>query len=750
MYNHLNYVTVPNQNRFGDLVGSMGMQPRPVSNGEPVNVSPVTYEGKRKQNLDKKALELESCTQQLQEQMKAEEQAKQDKQKLLQKSVCQDKSESDCGEAPLQIPCQDNTDCGEAPLQIPCQDNTNCGEAPLSIPNKGKKGSKKPDRFCVYCKEIVKNGKLKRHITRNHAKIPEVENILKKGIPVEIQNQFFNEKRKEGISEYNLNLISENKDPAMRERKPVFEDKLRTCAECKGYYSNKYFYKHKCKSSHPTAIKPILLQKVNKTKMDCDKEFQDILNRFVDGQAGDLIRKNTEIQIIGYKHFNMRKHEEGKADEVRKVVMSDMRELARLFLKFQEITGEEKTFEDMFKREHLQDLAEAIQKMVTKSDKTEKHGLKLLLDAIILRSIKTLMGYFSETMQDEKKKELKAYLEAYKYKSSELFPQARQACVKQSIQKSRRPANLPCEMDLRKLQDHIQHNIEKIVNNYELKDYKYLRTLVVSRLTLFNARRGEESPRMLLSEWDAAEKNVWLPEEQIEKISDEAEKFLVGQYKLCYILGKGKKFVPVLIPNDIVPGIRLLVKDRANYNIPESNNFVFATAKGTSHCSGWHALSEVCDAAGVKIPITATGMRHRLSTIYASLNMPAQQQKIFLEHMGHEQHINEDNYQCPRGVQAVKVMGKILKTIEQGSFATVPDDVATDVEQTSNFHKPIVKDQSNGTGNASDEDEDPPMKQRRISGKCLALPRCPTVFSIFLKHSVQKMHLFLNQLFSNK
>ena len=57
----------------------------------------------------------------------------------------------------------------------------------------------------------------------------------------------------------------------------------------------------------------------------------------------------------------------------------------------------------MFTREHLQDLADAIEKMVTKTDKTEKYGLKLLLDAVILRSIKTLMGYFSDTKQDEKK-----------------------------------------------------------------------------------------------------------------------------------------------------------------------------------------------------------------------------------------------------------------------------------------------------------------------------------------------------------
>lgn len=102
-------------------------------------------------------------------------------------------------------------------------------------------------------------------------------------------------KENEGIFEYNLKLMSENKDPAMRERKPVSDDKifLRTCAECKGYYSNNYFFKHKCKSDKPYAIKPALLQKVKKSKMDNDSEFQDILNRFIDGEVGNLIRNNN-------------------------------------------------------------------------------------------------------------------------------------------------------------------------------------------------------------------------------------------------------------------------------------------------------------------------------------------------------------------------------------------------------------------------------------------------------------------------
>jgi len=73
------------------------------------------------------------------------------------------------------------------------------------------------------------------------------------------------------------------------------------------------------------------------------------------------------------------------------------------------------------------------------------------------------------------------------------------------------------------------------MQNFHINDYKRFGTLVVSTLTLFNARRGDEARRM-----DPAENNVGFPDEQIQTIKDKAEKFLVGQYKLCYILGRGR------------------------------------------------------------------------------------------------------------------------------------------------------------------------------------------------------------------
>jgi len=49
----------------------------------------------------------------------------------------------------------------------------------------------------------------------------------------------------------------------MRERSVKFEDKLRVCQECKGYYGNKYFSKHKCIVDQPEPVK-LLLWKRNK------------------------------------------------------------------------------------------------------------------------------------------------------------------------------------------------------------------------------------------------------------------------------------------------------------------------------------------------------------------------------------------------------------------------------------------------------------------------------------------------------
>ncbi|XP_046559508.1 uncharacterized protein LOC124268559 [Haliotis rubra] len=184
-----------------------------------------------------------------------------------------------------------------------------------------------------------------------------------------------------------------------------------------------------------------------------------------------------------------------------------------------------------------------------------------------------------------------------------------------------------------------------------------LRSLVVARLTLYNGRRGDEPSRMLVKEWEDAIDGTWIPSDHVE---DEAEKYL----RLAYLHGKGRKFVPVLIPEAVTEAVQILLNRRGENGVSDSNIFLFATKGSNSHCSGWHCVRDVCSPAGVRV--NATQNRHRISSYYASLDMSTTAQAAFLEHMGHEARINKATYQCPMGIREVTVMGKMLNAIDDG------------------------------------------------------------------------------------
>jgi len=120
--------------------------------------------------------------------------------------------------------------------------------------------------------------------------------------------------------------------------------------------------------------------------------------------------------------------------------------------------------------------------------------------------------------------------------------------------------------------------VEKEFEFWTSLEFSPLRHWVVSRLTLFNARRGGEPSRLLLKGWEAADKDVWLPQQTIEQIDDPAERLLAGSLKIAYQSGKGSKhLVSLLIPTDCVKAMRILVESEVHRNagVNVNNSFVF-------------------------------------------------------------------------------------------------------------------------------------------------------------------------------
>ena len=462
---------------------------------------------------------------------------------------------------------------------------------------------------------------------------------------------------------HNLSIMSEsnpNEGNLMRERQPKYEDNLHKCSKCNRYLGNRAFYRHKMVCGGAASGSKPKSQNIHK-----DDEFiNNILCKFRDTPHGNLCRQDAIIKQVGFRHFCLRRAEESKMEEIRKGVMSEMRELARLFLEFQAQSTIPVTTEDMFTREHKETLYAAIQTLTDKPNGGEKSGLKLHLNAIIQRAIKSLRGFYNDTMQDQKAQELDRFQQAYNFRGPEMFAKARYSTIKNSLNKARCPENLPLRSQLVKLRLFTLAEINSVVQNFTTDQMTWLRSLVVSLLTLWNARRGDEGSRILVTEWQDAMDERWVPPDQVEVIKDEAQKHLVGKFKLAYMHGKGRKFVPVLIPNCVVEAVGLLIKHRESFGITDANPFVFATKGNSGHASGWHALYNVSNKAGVIM--NATANRHYVSTVFAGLEMSPENEKIFMDHMGHDAAINKDNYQCPQGLKEVKVMGKFLLDIYEG------------------------------------------------------------------------------------
>lgn len=161
-----------------------------------------------------------------------------------------------------------------------------------------------------------------------------------------------------------------------------------------------------------------------------------------------------------------------------------------------------------------------------------------------------------------------------------------------------------------------------------------VRTLLVSRLTLFNCRRGNEVATMKIHHWNDAVNDALIDMSRVEDKRTEEERRILKKLKIVYIPGKARHLVLVMIPTDIYLGISKLVELRSIY-VSSTYDYVFAAGRGSDeHVIGNQCVAFVCQEAGItNSQITATKMRHRISTMYAAMDVPARERQTFYDVM---------------------------------------------------------------------------------------------------------------------
>lgn len=230
---------------------------------------------------------------------------------------------------------------------------------------------------------------------------------------------------------------------------------------------------------------------------------------------------------------------------------------------------------------------------------------------------------------------------------------------------------MPKQHDVKKLRVLTLSQIKELTEsdyNFIASSYNTkLRNLVVSRLTLFNARRGGEPCCLQLSQWNDAENGILLGES--DGIDDPLEQALLGKVKIAYQSGKGGKLVSLQVPDDCWEAIRKLcdpeIREQAGVHL--NNNFVLPhTQYSLNHVSGWTAVTECGSLAGLHKPFNATRNEAFLATLYAGLEIEESERETFYSHRGHSISINRDVYQSPLARKTIKRVGNFLHDVDNG------------------------------------------------------------------------------------
>lgn len=149
---------------------------------------------------------------------------------------------------------------------------------------------------------------------------------------------------------------------------------------------------------------------------------------------------------------------------------------------------------------------------------------------------------------------------------------------------------------------------------------------------------------------------------------DEVEKLLVDALEITFMTGKGNNhLVPLIFPPDTVKAIKILTDEtvRSQVEVAPHNRYVFPSlGNSENHVSGWHAVHKMSDVIKEQLEnvkaLTATSNRHRVSTLFAMLDLPRQDREWFYKHMGHSEAINQCRYQAPPAIMELTKVAKHL------------------------------------------------------------------------------------------
>lgn len=233
---------------------------------------------------------------------------------------------------------------------------------------------KKPLRLCYFCKKH--QNRLRRHTLGKLKDEPLVKPLLKLG--EKDQDHQIALMRKQGIQDYNMELLKRNETDFMRERRNLTntldQDFPVMCSECKGFYAKSFKARHQlnCPASGTHLMVPVVSVQLQFHFDYCSSDFKELLKTVQLDEVGYYVKSDRIILMLGWRLLNPLRKKKNNAVDGRKTVRTQMRLVARLYLAFRNLYNSQTDVQlvesmnnaaDIYRRETILILGRTIDKI---------------------------------------------------------------------------------------------------------------------------------------------------------------------------------------------------------------------------------------------------------------------------------------------------------------------------------------------------------------------------------------------------
>jgi len=540
------------------------------------------------------------------------------------------------------------------------------------------------EHYCLYCCKPY--AKIARHILAVHGDEDDVKTLPREGMQRKLKLELL---LRRGDFRHNHEVISLKKGQLVVLRRPEDNDMDMTtyddfgpCPDCLGFVHKKHMWHHvkQCPHKASTSTNHRHVQKESYALL-ADCSFSNAQSGFVANILAGM-RNDDVFSVISHdidiQRFGSNLYEKLGAAQMETIRQS-MRTVARLILQIRQLLEKPSlTLTDCICPDMFDDVVQGVQTLVRTEfndscrpqQGTPSLALKLGYNLKSCASIK--LGCAIKNQDIVAEKQAADFLRLY---DLEWQRKVSKSALETLGQRRTNTAQLlPLTQDLVKLQQYQLQQMTALCAELETNPtttaWMNLAKVTLSRLIVFNKRRGGEASRLRVSNYVSRPNWHAHGAEEFKASLSDVETKLCDRLTLVEIVGKRGRKVPVLLTVDLKNCIDTLNECRGSAGINPSNPFVFARGyRNSVRClRGNDVIREICTKADLSQPdlITSTRLRKYIATVAQLLCLADNECDWLATHLGHDYRVHKKFYRLTESVVELAKVSKLLISADKG------------------------------------------------------------------------------------